>query len=260
MALFPLYSSKTVNEFKQQVSHLEAEVAKLRNIGQLVISNESLNQLIDADNGTVVVNSETAMTLSAFYQGVNILCDSLNLPIGIYRRSANGNREPVTERDPYEWRVYNLLHVSPNILNTPAEWIQLMESSRIIFGDGISLILRNQLQEPIALQWFHPSRVQVKYDGKKLSYDFQNESGGWYLQNISYMDVFHVKSYSSNGLRGRGIIDFAAESMGLGKATQKTGSKFFADGMTSKVVLSHPGNLGGAAGNAKKNLQVALSY
>ena len=165
MAIFSLYTSK-VKELKKQVSDLNSQVAELRNIG--TVNGEFINSLLDKDNSTTVTDT-TAMTLSAFYAGVNILCDSLNLPIGIYRKDKNGNREPVDESMPYEWKVYNILHTSPNILNTPAEWIQLMESSRIIYGDGISLILRNNLQEPIALQWFHPSYVDVKYNGKRLS-------------------------------------------------------------------------------------------
>ena len=254
MAIFPLYTSK-VKELKKQVSDLNSQVAELRNIG--TVNGEFINSLLDKDNSTTVTDI-TAMNLSAFYAGVNILCDSLNLPIGIYRKDKNGNREPVDESMPYEFKVYNLLHVSPNILNTPAEWIQLMESGRIIYGDGISLILRNNLQEPIALQWFHPSYVDVKYDGKKLSYDFRDQSNAIYLRNISYMDVFHVKNFSSNGIRGRGVIDVAAESMGFGKATQDAGNKFFKDGMTSKYILSHPGNLGGPGGVARKNLTESM--
>ena len=252
MAIFPLYTSKQLNSFKEQTASLQKEVINLR--GEVVVAKELLSSYMD-DSRTDRVTDETALTLSAFYAGINILCDSLNLPIGIYKKDADGDRRPVAERsDPYEFRVYNLLHTSPNILNTPSEWIQLMESSRVIYGNGISLILRNNLQEPIALQWFHPSKVKIKYNGKNLTYDFANDSGGWYLRNISYMDVIHVKNYTSDGVTGRGVIDFAAESMGLSKATQKTSAKFYGDGMTSKVIYSHPGNLGGPGGAARKNL------
>lgn len=237
------------NELNKQYQDLNAQVR-----GGVNIPGELLNSLLDSERSTKA-SEETSLNLSAFYAGLNILCDSLNIPIGVYKRETDGDRMPVTASDPYEFKVYRLLHTSPNMMHTPSQWIALMEASRIIYGNGYSLILRNNIGEPTALQWIHPGRVDVKSDGK-LRYDIRKEDNtSLYLRNVPALDMIHVKGFCRDGVIGQGVLEFAAESLGFGLATQKSGNKFFADGMTSKYVMSHPGSLGGPGGIARKNLQ-----
>jgi len=231
-----------VSKAKFQTLQTEIDDIKQRSIGGVNIPGELLNKIIDADDNVKNVTEETALNLSAFYRAIYILCDSLNVPISVYKRDEDNDRNLVTQDDIYEYQVHKLLRVSPNRMHTPSEWMQLMETSRLIYGNGYSLILWNGMAEPIAFRWVHPNNVEVRSDGKELRYWIRNEDGSYFLQNIPAKDMLHVKNMS-DGVIGHGIIEYAAESMGLGLSAQQAGSKFFGGGMTAKYVLSHPGSL-----------------
>ena len=202
------------------------------------------------ESSGVVVNTTTALNLSAIYSALNISANSINLPVNVYRRIDNNNRELVTKKHSYEYQVYNLLHVSPNGFMTPSEFWGLMEWNRLLYGNGFAEIKRNGASKPTALIWHHPDTVAVKLGDSELYYEIRGRKG-----KIKAMDMIHVKNQSRDGYVGLSIIDIAADSLGFGLETQKAGNKYFKDGMTSKVVLSHPGILGTAA---KKNLHTSF--
>lgn len=242
---FKFTESKTVKTLKNKIERLEE-----RGTGMVSVHPDLLQGLWD--DGSTSVNEDTAMTLSAVYSAINILCDSINIPVEIYRREADGNRSPVDKTYPYEFMARNLLHISPNKMMTPSGWFQLMEMSRVIYGNGYSLILRNNINEPLALKWYHPNNVEVKVVGSELRYWFKNSSGAAELSNITSADVIHVKNMSFDGVMGMGVIDIAKDSLTGGLSGQKSSNNFYKSGMTSKVVLQHPGQL---SGTGKKNLQ-----
>jgi len=199
------------------------------------------------------VDENTALWLSAFYRGIAIRCDSLNLPISVIKTVGN-DRFPVTKSDNYEYRVEKLLSVSPNRMMTPSMFYQLLEMSRLMYGNGYAEVHRNGLGVPTALIWHHPDRIKVKKGNVELFYDILDDSGTK-IKGVSSMDMIHVKNTSFDGVMGKPILDVAAESLGFGLALQETGNQYFADGMTNKVVLSHPGVLGVGG---QKNLKTSF--
>lgn len=240
-----------------RIKQLQAKIAELekRAVGGVNVPGELLNALYGSETSGKV-DERNVFSLSAVYQAINILCDSLNIPLEVYKRTSEG-RVPVTPQDRYEYQVRFLLHTSPNLMMTPSQWFQLMETSRLIYGNGYSYIIRDRLGMPTALRWFHPELVEVKvYNNRELKYWFKDETGQKYeLRNVPAQDVIHVKNVSQNGVTGVGVIALAAESLYGGLAAQKTSNKFYSEGMTSKVVLSHPQAIGA---NAKAKLQDAF--
>jgi HK97 family phage portal protein len=236
---FPFVSAKKFNALNSKVEKL-----RQRAIGGVNVPGELLSALFGDSETSIKIDEENALTLSAVYAALNISVDSLNIPVEVFIRQADGGRMPVSKDRPFEYQVRRLLHTSPSLLHTPSQWFQLMESSRLIYGNGYSLIYRNGLDEPIALRWLHPLNVDVKLiNNRELRYWIRNDQGGYELENVPSKDMIHVKGFSTDGVMGRGVIDLAKESLAGGMAAQKTGNKFYKDGMTSKVVLSHPGQL-----------------
>ena len=197
------------------------------------------------------MTQKTALTLSAVYSALNILADTLNIPVNVMRRDEGGNKEVVTPKDEYQYASQRLLHTSPSQLHTPSEWFRIMEFSRNTRGNAVSWISRNRLGIPNALRYVEWENTDIRFDGVKLWYTFKDVQGNIIIKNAPCWDVIHVKALSSNGIIGLSPIDQAMESLAFGKATQQTGNKFFADGMTNKVVLSHPGHL---EDDGRKNL------
>ncbi|MGV7234745.1 MAG: phage portal protein [Nitrosomonadaceae bacterium] len=191
------------------------------------------------------VDDNTALWLSAFYRGIAIRCDSLNLPISVIKTTPDG-REKVTKSDAYEYQVQRLLSVSPSRMHTPAMFLQLLEMSRLMYGNGYAKVLRNGLGVPTALKWIHPDKVKVRIGEAELFYDIEDDKGNK-TEGLMSMDMIHVRNTSFDGVLGRSVLEVAADSLGFGLATQEAGNKHFRDGMTSKVVFSHPGHIGATA-------------
>lgn len=226
-----------------KVKLLEKKLADLeaRTAGGVNIPNELLNALF-GDEAVAKINTSNANTLSAVYQAITIHCNSLNIPLTVFKRQPDGDSFPVDESDEYEFQIHSLLHTSPNLMMTPSMWIQLMETSRLIYGNGYSFIYRNGFGEVSALIWIHPERIEIINNGVELRYNIKTEQGGGYWkENVRSLDMLHVRNVSFNGFTGKGIIDIARESLEFGLNTQIAGNKFFKSGMRQAVVLTHPG-------------------
>jgi HK97 family phage portal protein len=203
-------------------------------------------------NNVTKVTKENALTISAVYQAINISANSLNLPITVKKKADDGSITPVGKEDRYEYQCNFLLRVSPNKMNTPAEWISLMETSRLMYGNAYSYISRDGSGMPKALKWLHPDQVEITPDNIQNYYQvYDLQTRKLIYKNVPYWDMIHVKA-----LNGVSVIDYATNSLGLSMATQKTSKKFYEDGMTNKVVLSYPGALKDAG---KKNLSESFS-
>jgi HK97 family phage portal protein len=227
-----------VKLLQQKVAEMEARTA-----GGVNIPNELFNALF-GDEAVAKISTGNANTLSAVYQAITIHCNSLNIPLTVYKRQPDGDSYPVDESDRYEFQIHYLLHTSPNLMMTPSMWIQLMEMSRLIYGNGYSFIYRNNLSEVSALIWIHPDRIEIINNGVELRYNIKTEDGASYWkQNVRSLDMLHVRNVSFDGFTGRSVIDIARESLEFGLNTQIAGNKFFKSGMRQAVVLSHPGSM-----------------
>jgi len=233
-----------------KVTNLEYELVSLRESSLNTTWN--MKEVVFGNQNSVNVDKVSSLTLSAYYLALNILGDTLNIPIDVFKRLEDGDKERVRTSDKYEYQVYKLLHVSPSQLHTPSEWIKLMEIDRIHKGNCVSYIIRDRLGVPIALKYCKPENVEYRFDGVRLWYTIYDDKRNIIVRDAPCWDVIHLKGFSKDGVIGTGLIDFAAESMGFGKATQKTGNKYFEEGMMNKVVLSHPGAL---KGEGEKNLK-----
>ena len=134
-----------------KVARLEAEISKLkRTIGGVNIPNGLFPALDEyyGVSGSTNVTESTATTLSAVWHAITIHCNSLNIPIQVFKRQPDGDSFPVGPEDAYEFQVDYLLGTSPNLIMTPSMWIQMMETSRLIYGNGYSFINRDMVGVP----------------------------------------------------------------------------------------------------------------
>lgn len=209
-----------------------------------------LKEMVFGSDAGVNVTKSTALTLSAVYAALNILGDTMNIPVAVYK-NVDGDKEPVSESDRYEFQVYKLLHTSPNQVNTPSEYFKLMEVTRNIHGNAFNLIIRkNGL--PVALRYVPPQNTEVSFDGVRLWYTFYQDDGSLLAKDVPPWDVIHVKAMSKDGIMGISPIDQAKESLSFGKATQVKGNEYFESGMLNKVFAVHPNQL---KAQGEKNLK-----
>mgnify|MGYP002800865655 CR=1 FL=1 len=172
-----------------------------------------------------------AMKLSAVNRCVECLSDSMaKLPVYVMR-------EDTKERVDHP--LLALLERRPNEAMTPAVYKKLMESNRLLAGNGFALIVRNRLSaRPVELLPLSPSLVQIWLDDAgHLWYLCTNPKTGERRKVIGW-DVLHYKAYSSDGVSGISVISRAAEVIEAGRAQQRYERRFYGKNAQPSGVLT----------------------
>ena len=181
----------------------------------------------------VTVTSRNALEYSPVWQAVNLISgDVAKLPLNIYRRLTDGTR------------AIDRAHPAHKVLRRYANpgmaafkfWRRLMTHA-LIWNNAYARIYRNGSGDitemiPLLPDRTHPEMTDVglvyatEIDGKLKAY-FPHE-------------IFHIEGISINGLADCELVSKARHSWGLGLATERFASKFFANGGRVGGVLELP--------------------
>tara|TARA_R110002153_G_C13319604_1_gene496986 strand:+ start:2399 stop:3619 length:1221 start_codon:yes stop_codon:yes gene_type:complete len=173
------------------------------------------------------VTPKSALTFSAVYSATAIISDTLaSLSCAVYQR--DGEKKMVARSHP----LHSLLHDSPNPLMTSFVFFQTLQASCLIYGNGYALIHRNGSGRPESLEYLHPDKVSPILHQGLIYYKIEGIK-----DLLQSQDLIHVPGLSYNGLKGKGVIEVAAENIGLGLAAQSYGAEFFKNGGNLAAVL-----------------------
>lgn len=180
----------------------------------------------------VHVNDDSALGYSAAWACTRLLCASgAGLPLNLYR-STDGRTREVARSHPLHW----LLHTEPNPEMGSMAFRSLGLERQVNRGNFFAEIERSG-SRVIALHPIHNSRVELKRDERdNLFYRVKGDSGQRTV-DIEQQDMFHVPSIINDGICGRGVIEFARESIGLGLATEQQGAAYFGNGARPSIVI-----------------------
>lgn len=190
------------------------------------------------NTGGTLIHPDTAMQVSAFYRGVTYISTQLaKLPWEVKDTDNN-----VLMND----RVNRLLKVAPNDESTSFLFRLFLIQSAIIYGNGYAEIERDTLGRVVAL-WPIPARhVDIFRDeNNELIYriiggDIRN-NGDAYLRK---KDIYHLRNFhSKDGIVGLGIIEYAAETLGISLGADKFANALFTNGGLPSGVLQIDGKL-----------------
>ncbi|MDL2315643.1 phage portal protein [Desulfovibrio sp. OttesenSCG-928-A18] len=186
--------------------------------------------------GEVLVNEDTALTLSAVYRAATYIAQTTAiLPWGVYEDyQVKGN-------DPVHW----LLRRRPNSEMSPFEFKRLMVFSALLRGNAYAEIEFNNAGVPMGL-WPLPSHsVAPRRDSSGTL--FYRVSGIGDYVDIPASHIFHVKNIGSDGIVGISIIGLASRSIGMGIAAEEFGSNLFQRQAVPSGVLEVQKELSGEA-------------
>ena len=194
---------------------------------------EALSGWGKSDSGETV-NPSTAITHGPVWQAVNILTGDVGqLPIHVYRKT--GNKRERDDTHP----VDRLLTQEPNQFQTPAIWKETMMAWALLWGNGCSLIVRNNAGQPIALIPLDPTRTHPRMlEGE---WWIETDFGDGKLVPLPYEDVFHVRGLSTDGFWGLSAVSVAKNVIGGGLALRKHGNKTFKNSARPGMALTMEG-------------------
>jgi HK97 family phage portal protein len=196
--------------------------------------------LYDALGGTpsdsgVRVTTETALTYSPFWRGVNLISrDVAKLGLHVYKRVGNG-KERATDHP-----AYKLLRYKPNAEMTAFHFKQTLTAHAICETGGYAYIFRRGDATPEEIIQLDPRKTYpVRQNGRLL---YVTEVGGE-LRKLLAQDVLHIKGLSPDGITGYRMIGKAKNSLGLGMAAESYATRYFKNNAEPSVVIEHPGKM-----------------
>ena len=176
------------------------------------------------------VTVHKSLTLSAVYCAVELLSNSLAvLPITIEKRTQK-NRE-VLESHPLAFFLNNQV----NSYLTSFMFRKTIARCLLLRGNAYAIIIRDENSGKL-------ERLQyIPYGLVSLRYNKQTDQIIYYYNGNAYgsQDIIHFKINSEDGIYGRSVIHYAADSMGISIAAMEYGSSAYgAKGMMMGVIES----------------------
>ncbi len=178
------------------------------------------------------VTPDTALQLGAVWACVRLIAQVVStLPVGVYERLADGSRRSLPTHS-----VAQLLKGSPNLDQTPAEFLECMLACLLLYGNAFAekTITAGQVR---ALTILHPELMSVRrLDDGALQYVYADPRG---QQIFGEADIWHLKGFSLGGVVGLSPISFARQSLATAMAADEVAGRTFANGMKPSGWLTY---------------------
>lgn len=191
------------------------------------------------------VSEYSALYLPVVYACLNRIGNPIaNFPLEIRQRDGKGGSAAVTEH-PMSQR----LGIRPNDYMSSRSLRKTTQGHALLWGNGYQEIERNQKGQAVGLWPLLPDRTRPHRVDGVLEYRTNIDNR---VFRLHHADVAHVMDLSHDGYIGYSQVAIAREAMGMAKALEQFGGKFFANDMKSGGFLLHPGRL---STNARQNIR-----
>jgi HK97 family phage portal protein len=196
--------------------------------------------------GLASLTAENASTITAIHACWALISGAIAaLPVGIYQRQPDGEREELHNED-----LWWLLNEEFNPRWSAAKGWEFLVCSQLAHGDFFAIIERSG-SRVIGLRPVHPQRMEVatSADGRRLIYrvTFDLNDGSDMVGRKVYDqdDIIHVPGMHFNGLRSRSPLNSYLRMAGsVALATQEYAARFFSNGARGDYVIKAPGAVG----------------
>jgi HK97 family phage portal protein len=181
----------------------------------------------------VSVSDKVAMRNSVFYRGTSLIAGSMGmLPLSLIRRKADGTTEKATDHP-----LYSIFKLDPlgNGAMSPSEFKSYMQLAALLDGNVYARVVRLN-GEVQAIVPFPRKTVTKEWSGGNLRFKYQPKSGR--PEYLNPADVFHFRApVSLDGLNGLGLLDVAADTIGLAHLAEKAMANLLRKGVMAGGAL-----------------------
>lgn len=183
----------------------------------------------------VNVDEATALTYSACWAATRLLASSgAMLPLKLFRKLPGGGAEAAIDHP-----LYKIIHDTPNPDMTSMMFRASRIAQQVNRGNAYAEIERDRIGRVVALHPIHASRIppqNIRREEGRLYYYINNDNGT--KTRMRAEDIFHVASpMSEDGIVGRGVVENARQSIGMGIATETQGAAFFGNSARPTMVI-----------------------
>lgn len=171
----------------------------------------------------VRISPDTALQNGAVWACVNILARAVaQLPWRAMKRTAAHSAE-ISDTS----RLDYILNERPNPEMSAFTFRQTMVGHLLLWGNAYAEIERDGAGRIAALWPIEPDRVSAKRrpTTNRLYYQVTNQNQP--IAELDFMDMYHVKGLSFDGVTGYQTTGYAAQSIGLAMAMERFGAAFF---------------------------------
>lgn len=197
------------------------------------IDAENLSALWFTSKAGVLINTETILSIPAFWRAVKILSGVVaSLPIEVLQSQEDGS-ENLLRSHP----VSALLNVNPSPLYSRFKFFETLVLHLLAYGNFYAVI-QYKVGVPKSLTIVDkPGQVTAELNSRgDLYYNIDNKK---YHSDR----VIHVSNIAWNGIMGYDLTHLHADNFGLAIANRDYGNRFYANGAHLSGIIKHPGKL-----------------
>jgi HK97 family phage portal protein len=179
------------------------------------------------------IDSETSLQSTVVLACARVLAESIaSLPLHLYEYLPQGGKAPAREHP-----LYRRLHFAPNSWQTAFEWREQQVLWLCLWGNSYNLIVPGEAGFATELHPLHPSRMKVeRIENGRLRYKYRDENGR--EETYSQDQIMHIRWLSDDGINGMIPVELARDAIGLARACEIHGARYFGNGARPGFVLT----------------------
>ena len=184
----------------------------------------------------VSITSDTAITLSAVWRAINVVGGTLAfLPLQVHMKNQDGGRDTLSD------------HHIQELLDNPTDdmpdfnFRQTLQAFKMLWGNGYAYIKRDETTgRPKELALIHPDNCEPVRTPDGIYYHVRIAPE---VYSMPARNIIHIRGLGFDGLKGKSVIAIQRESLGLAKAAERYGARFFGSGGNMDGVIEVPSSL-----------------
>lgn len=192
------------------------------------------------------VSEMDARQYSAFFNAVYLISSYLGMiSLKLYERDENGGKSEIRTHP-----LFDVLHLRPNPEMSAASLREALQGHILVRGNAYAEIRRNGRGQVNEVWPLDPTQTQL--DRTEDGMPFYRIIAGSEPTRLAFDSVLHIPGLGFDGRRGWSVLKLARDSVGLGLASEKYGSRFFSNSARPSGILTTPEEL---TDDAKRRLK-----
>ena len=183
--------------------------------------------LADWFGGGATASGESVTPTTAMQERTVMACERyLSETIAALPLDLNERLQPHGRRPAVDHWLHDRLHTRPNVYQTSYQWRRLLMNWYLMRGNFYVLIQPSVRRPPFELLPLHPDRMRhIEGEDGLRSYVYNSQKRG--PLPLRFGEVFHIGHMPGDGWKGRSVIEFARDTIGLGLVLEKFSGRIF---------------------------------